>query len=187
MESMRSSGDEQQLAHDSMVRLRSKLKIQRQLLEYLIGYFERGAGGQTEKEKADLFSERGSNSAIFLIDSISERFAVWFESLCGTGDVFDDEENGSDFMSLEEFEAEFSGAPRRVLEAVLAQSFVGDHEDIDEYLQELLEWSKVKPPSDPFGEQTLQRLVVPIQAHVTTKSVHGVLDAMDGSGAESAS
>lgn len=180
MEPMRSPEDERQLTQSPEQRLKVKLKIQSELLGFLIGHLERGGGGQ--QEKVDLLSERESTPAIFLIDSISERFAVWFESLCGTGDP--DGGSGDPYsMTLEEFEAEYSDDPRGVLEAVLAQSFVGDQEDVDEYLRELREWFKVKPQPDSSGVKILS---APIQAHVTAKSVHGVLDQMDGSGAESA-
>ncbi len=181
MEPMRSPEEERQLTQSPEQRLKVKLKIQRELLGFLIGHLERSAGVQNEK--IDLYSEHESRPAIFLIESISERFAVWFESLCGSGDP-DGGDDDSGLMTLEEFETEYFGDPRRVLEAVLAQSFVGDQGGVDEYLRELQEWFKVKPQPDSSGEK---RLSVPIRAHMTKKSVHKVLDAMDGSGAESAS
>lgn len=177
-----SSEGEHKLTLSSQV----KWKIQNQLMEYLMDYLVADdEGAQGENGKVDIRSESSNRYMFFIVERLSEEIGYWFESLCRTDDIANDEDR-SHLLTVEEFEAAYSNNPKKVLAEVLARVRGTGPQDVDEYLRELKEWFKVNPPSDSEKSKKHDRLAVSIEAHLTKGSVRKVMDGRNDTEAESA-
>ncbi len=165
MERQQISGNEEKLQPHSEL----KYKIQRQLLAYIIAFFEDHLEGFHVEE--DQMGEHENPYAYFLIGQIAEKFAVWFELRCSR-DVTG--EKVQEPWTVREFTACYEGQPQKVL-----QELVGPlgYTDPEEYLRELTEWFRVSPtPVDPDTVPRQSILRIPLGARMTHDEVMNLIN-----------
>lgn len=165
MERQQISGNEEKLQPHSEL----KFKVQRQLLAYIIAFFEEHLEGFHVEE--DKMGVHENPYAYFLIGQIAEKFAVWFELLCSrdaTG------EKVREPWTVREFTARFDGQPQNVLKELVEPL---GYTDAEQYLRELTEWFKVNPtqeePPVPSRDSMLR---IPLGIHVIHKGVMAVMN-----------
>jgi hypothetical protein len=165
MERQQISGNEEKLQPHSEL----KYKIQRQLLAYIIAFFEDHLEGFHAHE-ADM-NEHENPYAYFLIGQIAEKFAVWFESLC-TRDATG--EKVQEPWTVREFMTSYEGQPQRVLQELVEPL---GYTDPEEYLRELTEWFRVNPVQEESRVQSRDSMLrIPLGIHVIHKGIMAVMN-----------
>lgn len=165
MERQQTPGNDERLQPDSVY----KFRIQRQLLAFIIAFFEDHLEGFHAEERD--MDEHENPYAYFLIGQMAEKYAVWFETLClpdKTGERVQGPWKVQDFIRC------YDGQPQKVLkELVESQGYT----DAEQYLRELTEWFKVNSTQEESRSGSRDSiLTIPMGVHVIHKEIMAAMN-----------
>ncbi len=168
MEYERFSGNDEMLVPGSEV----KIHIQNQLFGYIIGVLEDRLEGY-HAQLGDM-TVHENPYALFLIEELSEKIALWFEAFCSDEIPPSTRETVLSLpKTVQNFYQTYNNQPEKVLTEVIAHR---NYSDVEEYLRELVQWFKVKQsPPDESQEVMRESLVVPMRVHFTREAVSGII------------
>jgi len=171
--------EQQRFPENEILRLNSetKFKIQNQLLAYIIGYLEDHLEGYHAELRKMTVHE--NPYALFVIEELSEKFAVWFDGFCFENKTDDGISRRP--LTVNTFMDRYHEKPEKVLEEVIAHL---GYQSTEEYLRELEEWFKVRPASDesqsvPGDSMSLilrGGLTIPLASRMTRERVMALVE-----------